>query len=133
MVCTLGKGRMAAMVRLLETGNFSEITAEEASHEKLAVQSIHREFREADEANLLEEEDMHVFDCKPLADPLHLVCCYACKKPVKASQYAAHAGTVMPVQPQNASTKKKKKKKKKKEEEEEEKKKQERAKEEEQK
>ncbi|KAJ4955258.1 hypothetical protein NE237_012041 [Protea cynaroides] len=91
MVCSLGKCRMAAMVRLLETGNFSEITAEEASHEKLAVQSIHRELRAADEANLLEEEDMHVFDYKPLADPLHLVCCNACKKPIKASQYAAHA------------------------------------------
>ncbi|XP_043721644.1 uncharacterized protein LOC122669071 isoform X3 [Telopea speciosissima] len=91
MVCALGKWRMAAMVRLLETGNFSEITAEEASREKLAVQSIHRELREADEANLLEEEDMHVFDCKPLADPLHLVCCNACKRPIKASQYAAHA------------------------------------------
>ncbi|XP_042475781.1 uncharacterized protein LOC122057662 isoform X2 [Macadamia integrifolia] len=91
MVCTPGKWRMAAMVRLLETGNFSEITAEEVSHEKLAVQSIHRELREADEANLLEEEDMHVFDCKPLQDPLHLVCCNACKRPIKASQYAAHA------------------------------------------
>nr|DAD33451.1 TPA_asm: hypothetical protein HUJ06_012302 [Nelumbo nucifera] len=91
MVCTLGRGRMAAIVRILETRKFSEITAEEASHEKLAAQSIHRELREADEANLLEEEDMHVFDCKPMADPLHLVCCNACKKPIKASQYAAHA------------------------------------------
>ncbi|KAK8547994.1 hypothetical protein V6N11_008419 [Hibiscus sabdariffa] len=35
--------------------------------------------------------DMHVFGLKPVTDPLNLVCCNACKKPVKASQYAAHA------------------------------------------
>ncbi|KAF8387924.1 hypothetical protein HHK36_026586 [Tetracentron sinense] len=57
MVCTLGKGRMAAMVRLLATGNFSDSAAEEASYEKLAAQSVHRELREADEPNLLEEEE----------------------------------------------------------------------------
>ncbi|XP_048427908.1 uncharacterized protein LOC103943612 isoform X2 [Pyrus x bretschneideri] len=34
---------------------------------------------------------MHVFGLKPMDDPLHLVCCNGCKKPVKASQYAAHA------------------------------------------
>ncbi|XXG54232.1 hypothetical protein AAC387_Pa03g2172 [Persea americana] len=91
MVCTLGRGRMAVMARLLTSGNFPEATAEEVKHEKLAAQSIYRELHEADEANLLEEEDMHVFDCKPLTDPLNLVCCNACKKPVKASQFAAHA------------------------------------------
>ncbi|KAH9287938.1 hypothetical protein KI387_032055, partial [Taxus chinensis] len=64
---------------------------EEASHEKLAAQTIQKEMNEADEANLLEEEDMHVFDWKPLTDPLHLVSCKTCKKPIKASQYAAHA------------------------------------------
>ncbi|XP_008799270.1 uncharacterized protein LOC103713978 isoform X4 [Phoenix dactylifera] len=62
MVCMTGCGRMAAMVRLLTVGSCPEITP-----------------------------DMHVFDCRPLTDPLHLVCCNACKKPVKASQYAAHA------------------------------------------
>ncbi|XP_077232572.1 uncharacterized protein LOC143869892 isoform X2 [Tasmannia lanceolata] len=91
MICTLVKGRMAAMVRLLAAGNFPELTTEEANLQKATSQSIRRELREADEANLLEEEDMHVFDCKPLTDPLHLVCCNACKRPVKASQYAAHA------------------------------------------
>ncbi|XP_059632670.1 uncharacterized protein LOC132275239 isoform X2 [Cornus florida] len=83
MVCSLGSGRMAAMARLL--------AAEEVGHHKLVAQYIHRELREADEANLLDEEDMHVFDLKPMTDPLHLVCCNACKKPVKVSQYAAHA------------------------------------------
>ncbi|XP_008799267.1 uncharacterized protein LOC103713978 isoform X2 [Phoenix dactylifera] len=91
MVCMTGCGRMAAMVRLLTVGSCPEITPEEDSYEKIAAQSIHKEFHDADEANLLEEEDMHVFDCRPLTDPLHLVCCNACKKPVKASQYAAHA------------------------------------------
>ncbi|KAA8548523.1 hypothetical protein F0562_000210 [Nyssa sinensis] len=65
--------------------------AEEVGHQKLTAQYIQRELREADEANLLDEEDMHVFDLKPMTDPLHLVCCNACKKPVKASQYASHA------------------------------------------
>ncbi|CAL9765878.1 unnamed protein product [Musa acuminata subsp. burmannicoides] len=91
MVCMLGRGRMAAMVRLLKVGSFQEITREEAINEKIATQSIDNEFHDADEANLLEEEDMHVFDCRPLTDPLHLVCCNACKKPIKASQYSAHA------------------------------------------
>lgn len=79
------------MVRLLTIGPFPETTSEEASHEKIAFQTIRREFSDADEANLLEEEDMHVFDSRPLTDPLHLVRCNACKKPIKASQYAAHA------------------------------------------
>ncbi|KAK1318141.1 hypothetical protein QJS10_CPB04g00731 [Acorus calamus] len=91
MVCSIGRERMADTVRLLASGNIPEITSEEATHEKLAVQFIHRELNDADEANLLDEEDMHVFDSRPLTDPLHLVCCNACKKPIKASQFAAHA------------------------------------------
>ncbi|PIA61610.1 hypothetical protein AQUCO_00300850v1 [Aquilegia coerulea] len=91
MVCSLGRGRMAAMARLLANGSYVEMTAEEVGHKKVAAQSMHRELHEADEENLLDEEDMHVFDCKPMVDPLHLVCCNNCKKPVKASQYASHA------------------------------------------
>ncbi|KAH7678785.1 hypothetical protein IHE45_06G019900 [Dioscorea alata] len=97
MVCTIGDGRMAAMVRLLKIESSPEITAEEANLEKIARQKIHKEFHDADEENLLEEEDMHVFDSRPLTDPLHLVCCNACKKPVKASQYAAHAERCVPL------------------------------------
>ncbi|KAH7678783.1 hypothetical protein IHE45_06G019900 [Dioscorea alata] len=97
MVCTIGDGRMAAMVRLLKIESSPEITAEEANLEKIARQKIHKEFHDADEENLLEEEDMHVFDSRPLTDPLHLVCCNACKKPVKASQYAAHADAPIPL------------------------------------
>ncbi|CAK9145516.1 unnamed protein product [Ilex paraguariensis] len=82
---------MAAMARLLASGSVSQNVAEEVGHQKLAAQYILRELREADEANLLDEEDMHIFDLRPMTDPLHLVCCNACKKPVKASQYAAHA------------------------------------------
>ncbi|XP_074588808.1 uncharacterized protein LOC141844706 isoform X3 [Curcuma longa] len=91
MVCMLGCGRMAAMARLLKVGSFHGITPEEVTNEKLAAQTIHNEFQDANEANLLEEADMHVFDYRPLTDPLHLVCCNACKKPIKASQYSAHA------------------------------------------
>ncbi|KAJ6898084.1 hypothetical protein NC652_024803 [Populus alba x Populus x berolinensis] len=65
--------------------------AEEVSQQKLSTQYICRELHEADEPNLLDEEDMHVFGLMPMTDPLDLVCCNACKKPVKASQYAAHA------------------------------------------
>ncbi|XVE65678.1 hypothetical protein DITRI_Ditri08aG0019200 [Diplodiscus trichospermus] len=90
MVCSLGSGRMAVMARLLEAGSISPKIAEEVGNKKLATQYIYRELRGADEANLLDEEDMHVFGLKPTADPLNLVCCNACKKPVKASQYAAH-------------------------------------------
>ncbi|XP_062176227.1 uncharacterized protein LOC133881304 isoform X2 [Alnus glutinosa] len=92
MVCSIGSGRMAVMARLLAAGTFSQTMAEEVGRQKLAAQDICRELRDADEANLLDEEDMHVFGLKPMAEPLHLVCCNACKKPIKASQYAAHAG-----------------------------------------
>jgi hypothetical protein len=34
---------------------------------------------------------MHIFGSKPMADPLDLVFCNTCKKPIKASQYAVHA------------------------------------------
>ncbi|XP_041000935.1 uncharacterized protein LOC121246746 isoform X3 [Juglans microcarpa x Juglans regia] len=91
MVCSLGSGRMAAMERLLVAGSFSQTMADEVGHRKLSAQYICRELCEADEANLLDEEDMHVFGLKPMAEPLQLVCCNACKKPIKASQYAAHA------------------------------------------
>ncbi|XP_021656984.2 uncharacterized protein LOC110647455 isoform X2 [Hevea brasiliensis] len=91
MVCSLGTGRMAVMARLLAAGSLSQTIAEEIGQQKLANQCIYRELHEADEANLLDEEDMHVFGLKPMTDPLDLVCCNACKKPVKTSQYAAHA------------------------------------------
>ncbi|XP_022939133.1 uncharacterized protein LOC111445115 isoform X2 [Cucurbita moschata] len=65
--------------------------AEEAGHQKLASEFLCREIRDADEANLIDEEDMHVFGLKPMTDPLNLVCCNICKKPVKASQYIIHS------------------------------------------
>ncbi|TQE02693.1 hypothetical protein C1H46_011666 [Malus baccata] len=138
MVCPLGNGRMAVMARLLAGVNVSQSITEGVGHHKFAAQIICRELSEANEANLLDEEDMHVFGLKPMDDRLHLepydfldtvtnmeydfvvsrnvglvdgrglpstvlywteklrhfsqVCCNACKKPVKASQYAAHAG-----------------------------------------
>ncbi|KAJ8565954.1 hypothetical protein K7X08_008530 [Anisodus acutangulus] len=91
MVCPLGSGRMEALTRLPVAGNIQQIGSEEAGRHKLAAQYIQRELREADEANLIDEEDMHVFGLRPLSDPLHLVCCNACKKPIKASQFVAHA------------------------------------------
>ncbi|GMI64599.1 hypothetical protein HRI_000129200 [Hibiscus trionum] len=91
MVCPLGSGRMTVMARLLEPASISPSIAEDVVNKKLAAQYIYRELRGADEANLLDEEDMHVFGLKPMTDPLNLVRCNACKKPVMASQYAAHA------------------------------------------
>ncbi|XP_048136156.1 uncharacterized protein LOC115748457 isoform X4 [Rhodamnia argentea] len=91
MVCPVGSGKMAVLARVLAGGSFSNTAEKEVSHQKLLAQHIFKEFREADEANLLDEEDMHVYGLKPMADQLHLVCCNACKKPIKASQYMAHA------------------------------------------
>ncbi|KAK4737773.1 hypothetical protein R3W88_001470 [Solanum pinnatisectum] len=88
MVCPLGSGRMEALTRFLVAGNIQRTAS---GRHKLAAQYIQRELREADEANLIDEEDMHVFGLRPLTDPLHLVCCNACKKPIKASQYVAHS------------------------------------------
>ncbi|PRQ39063.1 hypothetical protein RchiOBHm_Chr4g0420931 [Rosa chinensis] len=91
MVCSVGSGRMAVMARVLAGGSVSHSLAEEAPHQKFAAHLICRQLIEANDANLLDEEDMHVFDLEPMADTLLLVCCNACKKPVKASQYAAHS------------------------------------------
>ncbi|KAJ3688479.1 hypothetical protein LUZ61_017643 [Rhynchospora tenuis] len=97
MVCMLGRWRMADVVKLLKVENHSEVTSEEINDEKIATQVLHKGFLDADEANLLEEEDMHVFGYKPMADPLHLVCCNSCQKPVRASQYTAHAERCSPL------------------------------------
>ncbi|KAF9677946.1 hypothetical protein SADUNF_Sadunf08G0160800 [Salix dunnii] len=91
MVCSIGNGRMAVMARLLVAGRLSQNIAEEVSQQKFVTRYNCRELHESDEPNLLDEEDMHVFGLMPMADPLDLVCCNACKKPVMASQYAAHA------------------------------------------
>ncbi|PWA43716.1 hypothetical protein CTI12_AA422870 [Artemisia annua] len=87
MVCSLGSGQMTT---LLEGRNTSQIMADDVGRWKLAAQYIQRELIEADEVNLLDEEDMHVFGLRPMMDPLILVCCNSCKKPVKVSQYATH-------------------------------------------
>ncbi|KAJ4779037.1 SAGA-associated factor 11 [Rhynchospora pubera] len=97
MVCMLGRWRMADVVKLLKVENHSEVTSEEINDEKIANQLLHKGFLDADEANLLQEEDMHVFGYKPMADPLHLVCCNSCQKPVRASQYTAHAERCSPL------------------------------------
>ncbi|XP_038689626.1 uncharacterized protein LOC119988527 isoform X2 [Tripterygium wilfordii] len=90
MVFSLGSGRMAVMARNL-AGNISKTISEEVGHQKSGAQYICRELCDADQPNLLDEEDMHVFGLRPIADPLHLVCCNTCKKPIKTTQYAAHA------------------------------------------
>ncbi|KAL8264134.1 hypothetical protein R6Q59_022264 [Mikania micrantha] len=88
MVCSLLGGQMTSLLR---GGSTSQIMAEDVGCWKSACQYIQRELKEADEANLLDEEDMHVFGLRPMTDPLILVSCNSCKKPVKASQYANHA------------------------------------------
>ncbi|KAF9605380.1 hypothetical protein IFM89_016957 [Coptis chinensis] len=57
VVSGLPRGRMAAMVRLLGDGSYSETRPEEVGHKKLAAQSIHGELCNVDEANLLDEEE----------------------------------------------------------------------------
>ncbi|CAJ2676848.1 uncharacterized protein LOC123917753 isoform X2 [Trifolium pratense] len=81
---------MEVMARLLTAGSFSQTAADDSARQKSAAEYIYRQLREADEANLLSEEDMHVYGERPMTDPLKLVCCNNCKKPVKDSQFAAH-------------------------------------------
>eukprot|EP00249_Psilotum_nudum_P013128 c24167_g1_i1 orf=753-2189(+) len=88
---TSGRGQMAVMDRLFSTGSATEPSAEELAYDKAVLRMVQKEIFEADEANLLEEEDMHVFDREPLSDRLSLVSCNYCKKPIKTSQYLAHA------------------------------------------
>jgi len=64
--------------------------ADDVIHEMNAAQVLQKQLFDAHEPNLLDENDMHIFGSKPMADPLDLVCCSTCKKPVKASQYAVH-------------------------------------------
>ncbi|KAL1358377.1 hypothetical protein HN51_003660 [Arachis hypogaea] len=89
MVCSLGIGRMDVMAKFLAAGSFSQTIADDFG--RSAAEYICRELREADEANLLDEEDMHVYGQSPMTDLLQLVCCNFCKKPIKDSQYASHA------------------------------------------
>ncbi|KAL3648888.1 hypothetical protein CASFOL_005291 [Castilleja foliolosa] len=93
MVCSIGSVKMTALPRLLEAGSVPQsVTGKvEIGHHKLAAQYIRREIQEVYEANLIDEEDMHIFGLRPMTDPLDLVCCNSCKKPIKASQCAAHA------------------------------------------
>ncbi|XP_010548911.1 PREDICTED: uncharacterized protein LOC104820236 isoform X2 [Tarenaya hassleriana] len=91
MVCSVGSGRMAVMARLLEARSFTQNVEEYIGNQKLVAQYIRKEIVEADEPNLLDEEDMHMFGLKPMEDPLQLIYCHACKKPIKASHFAAHA------------------------------------------
>eukprot|EP00252_Welwitschia_mirabilis_P018265 TRINITY_DN4058_c0_g1_i2.p1 TRINITY_DN4058_c0_g1~~TRINITY_DN4058_c0_g1_i2.p1 ORF type:complete len:460 (+),score=118.05 TRINITY_DN4058_c0_g1_i2:588-1967(+) len=88
---TTGRGRIVAMERLLSSNSAIDHFSDIPPQDKLMTQFIQRELNEADEMNLLDEEDMHVFDRKPLQDPLQLVLCNTCRKPVKASQYVGHA------------------------------------------
>uniref|UniRef100_A0A7N1A1X7 SAGA-associated factor 11 n=1 Tax=Kalanchoe fedtschenkoi TaxID=63787 RepID=A0A7N1A1X7_KALFE len=92
MVCSVGKGRMEALSRLLKAGSFTQILApDDDNKQKQTANDLLSELSEANEANLLEEEDMHVFGLNPMDDPLYLVSCNFCKKPINASQYANHA------------------------------------------
>ncbi|AET04742.2 hypothetical protein MtrunA17_Chr8g0384271 [Medicago truncatula] len=91
MVCSSGNGRMKVIARLLAAGSFSQTVPDDFARQKSAAEYIHRQLRDADEANLLSEEDMHIYGERPMTDPLQLVCCKNCKRPVTDSQFAAHA------------------------------------------
>uniref|UniRef100_A0A0E0MN70 SAGA-associated factor 11 n=1 Tax=Oryza punctata TaxID=4537 RepID=A0A0E0MN70_ORYPU len=89
MVCMSGHFKMAAVLKLVMMENHA--TPDDLTGDKGAAQILHRQLFDAHEPNLLDEDDMHIFGSKPMADPLDLVCCNTCKKPIKASQYAVHA------------------------------------------
>uniref|UniRef100_A0A0E0FNX3 SAGA-associated factor 11 n=1 Tax=Oryza nivara TaxID=4536 RepID=A0A0E0FNX3_ORYNI len=80
---------MASVLKLVMME--SHATPDDLTGDKGAAQILHRQLFDAHQPNLLDEDDMHIFGSKPMADPLDLVCCNTCKKPIKASQYAVHA------------------------------------------
>ncbi|KAK8458351.1 hypothetical protein SEVIR_3G361300v4 [Setaria viridis] len=88
MVCMPGHFKMASVLKLVMTENHT--APDDVMHEMTAAQVLQKQLFDAHEPNLLDENDMHIFGSKPMADPLDLVCCSTCKKPVKASQYAVH-------------------------------------------
>lgn len=68
-----------------------EETEDIPTGEEDVLRFVQEEMLDIDEVvNLLDEDEMHVFDCAPLVDPLELVFCKQCKKPVKASQFSLH-------------------------------------------
>ncbi|CAM0147668.1 unnamed protein product [Urochloa decumbens] len=88
MVCMPGHFKMASMLKLVMMENHT--APDDVIHEMTSAQVLQKQLFDAHEPNLLDENDMHIFGSKPMADPLDLVCCSNCKKPVKASQYAVH-------------------------------------------
>ncbi|KAF7057455.1 hypothetical protein CFC21_064722 [Triticum aestivum] len=88
MVCMAGHFKMASVLKLMMENH---ATPDEVINEKGASHILHKQLLSAHEPNLLDEDDMHIFGSKPMADPLDLVRCDTCQKPVKASHYAPHA------------------------------------------
>ncbi|CAN6356356.1 unnamed protein product [Urochloa humidicola] len=88
MVCMTGHFKMASVLKLVMMENHT--VPDDVIHEMTSAQVLEKQLFDAHEPNLLDENDMHIFGSKPMADPLDLVCCSTCKKPVKASQYAVH-------------------------------------------
>lgn len=84
----MGHFKMASVLKLVTTEN--HMAPDDTIHEMIDAQVLRKQLFDAHEPNLLDENDMHIFGSKPMADPLDLVCCSTCKKPVKASQYAVH-------------------------------------------
>ncbi|KAK3136698.1 hypothetical protein QOZ80_5BG0441140 [Eleusine coracana subsp. coracana] len=89
MVCMSGHVKMASVLKLVMMENHT--ATDDVINERNAAQVLQKQLFDAHEPNLLDEDDMHIFGSKPMTDPLDLVCCSTCKKPVKASQYAVHA------------------------------------------
>ncbi|KAL6623327.1 hypothetical protein ACP70R_033206 [Stipagrostis hirtigluma subsp. patula] len=94
MVCMPGQFKMASVLKLVVMENHT--APDEVISEMNTAQILQKQLFDAHEPNLLNEDAflmlyMHIFGSKPMADPLDLVCCSTCKKPVKASQYAVHA------------------------------------------
>ncbi|KAG0521079.1 hypothetical protein BDA96_08G130000 [Sorghum bicolor] len=88
MVCMAGHFKMSSVLKLVMMENHT--APDDVIREMTGAQVLQKQLFDAHEPNLLDENDMHIFGSKPMADPLDLVCCSTCKKPVKASQYAVH-------------------------------------------
>lgn len=98
------KGQMSSIAKLRAAGSSVELSAEEDAQARAAIIAVQKEMDDADEPSFLEEEDMYVFDREPLTDELNLVSCNMCKKPIKDSQFAAHAERCRSLNTQDDST-----------------------------
>jgi len=71
MVCMPGHFKMTSVLKLVMMENHT--APDDVIHEMTTAQVLQKQLFDAHEPNLLDENDMHIFGSKPMADPLDLV------------------------------------------------------------